>query len=149
MKIDIFQAPPPLEFGTGDQAFKLHLKRFTGAERQAVIDAIRADSLDQVQREIESLVIAWDNVLGADGNPLPFEAKDEKGRLVRNISRFMGAIPLAMQLEVIAGVLVFMGIPRGEMDDLIKSLTGVTGTKPEVDPTSEPGGATPPPASSE
>ena len=74
MKIDIFSAPPALSFGRGDNAFKLRLKRFTDSERMRIIDACAEMNFRRMQEAVDDIVIGWEGVCDAQGQPIPFEA---------------------------------------------------------------------------
>ena len=120
MKIDIISKPPPLPFGEGVDGFKLLLERYTGEQRLAVLDACMSGSptlsgeasasLQALQFACHRVVADWENVCDANGTPIPIIREDEKGK--RSVfGEFMGALPITMQLKVLAGIVAFMGIP--------------------------------------
>ncbi len=122
MKLDFLSPPPPLRFGTGDDAFALKLRRIDAADRAAVLDAIQASSHMQVQAELERHVTGWENVCDANGVAVPFEEEDDKGHKTRNLSKFLGALALSDQMRVMIGLLAFIGIPTEAAETIVKQL---------------------------
>lgn len=136
--------PPPLEFGSGEDAFKLHLRAATTVDRAAVLDALAAGSFADVQRAVESLIVGWTGVFDENGNPIHWESADMDGRRVRNFPRLMGRAPLALQFEITAAILAFLGMPRGS----VESIAGAAQAgRPNMDPTSAPASSGPATAS--
>ena len=140
MKFDIASNPDPLPFGEGDDTFSLSLKQITGEERMAILDAARSGLMVEVQSNIDRLVIGWQGVVGADGNPVPLEY-DEDGLKMKRFDAFLGVISCEMQIRVIAGILAFVGIPTGNIDEIVK-IFGNAGDKPDTAPTAPPDDAT-------
>jgi hypothetical protein len=140
MKIDIFSAPPALSFGQGANAFKLRLKRFTDGERMRIIDACAEMNFRKMQEAVDDIVIGWEGVTDPEGIPLMFESIGEGRQVVKNLAAFLGAVDVALQIEVLAGILDFVGVPRKASDPLIKTF-GVE--RPNTDPTASKGNATP------
>lgn len=147
MKIDMFTPPPVAWFGEGAERFGLVLKPWSDAERLDVVDAYSTGKLGDIQRSLNHLVIDWRNVCDLSGVPIPFEGKDEERRKVCNLGRFMGALPIARQAEVVVGLMAFIGLPQKDVDIVARAC----GQNPAVtvDPTRPSGDATPPSASSD
>jgi len=143
MKYDIHTLPDPLVFGEGDQQFSLRLKQITGEERMAILDAVRDGSMQLVQNTIERVVLGWEGVCGADGNPVPFQYREENVTKNR-LNEFLGAISIEMQVRVIAGILAYVGIPTDDVEEIVKVFGG---SKDDLSPTPPPASATPTPAS--
>jgi hypothetical protein len=136
MKIDIFTKPAALEFGTGADAFGLYLKRFTGADRMALLDAIDSFKFEAIQAAVEALIDGWKNVHDLEGRAIPFKAEGGRGS---NLSAFIGSLPLGMQADVVMGVVEFVGVPariRTQMQRAFREL----GASIPPDPTAGPAG---------
>lgn len=138
MKIDIISPPPPLTFGDGDNAFKLHLTRFTGSDRAAVLDAMVAveNPVAQINHAIERIIETWSGVCDADGNQIPMIVTDDAGNKTNRLGKFLGALPAETHIEVLAGILAFMDIPDGIIDRMAKVFKSSRGLK--TDPTAPP-----------
>lgn len=143
MKFDIHTLPDPLVFGDGDERFSLRLKHITGEERMAILDAAREGSMQLVQNTVQRVVIGWEGVCGADGNPVPFQYQEDSVTKNR-LNEFLGAIRIEMQVRVIAGILVYVGIPTDDVEEVVKIFGG---SKADLAPTPPPADATPTPAS--
>lgn len=146
MKFDLAPNPDPLPFGKGDKAFKLRLKPCTGEERMAILDAARSDSLCSVQVSVDRLVIGWEGVVDAAGNPVPLEYQED-GITKKRFNAFLGAISCEMHIRVLAGILAFVDIPTGDIDQVVKIFGNTEEAKPDTAPTAPPGDATPATAS--
>lgn len=146
MQFDIHHKPDPLSFGEGDDAFKLMPKAPTGAERAAILDACDAGSYAEIQHAIERIIVGWDGVADPEGRPVPFETQDG-GTVKKLLNDFLGAVPLAVQIKVIAGVLAFVGVPTGDVERLVKVFEQSDLEPGELDPTTPPDSATPTSAS--
>lgn len=141
MKIDICQAPPTLWFGAGDRRFGLDLKRFTAVERAMVVDALVRNDFAEVQRAAGGLVVGWREVCNEQGLPIPFEEMDLDRRVVRNLDKFLGAVPMVDQMRVLAGILAFLGVPASNVEYLVRAFA--PGETADPRPTQPPDGATP------
>lgn len=138
MNVDFCGQPKPLEFGEGENAFKLHLKAIDSTDRMAIFDAVMENSMSAIQYAIERVVIGWENIFDTEGRPIPFEVQEEGG-VKKNLARFLGCIPVADHMRVMVGILAFAGVPTGNVEQLVKAL----GTPAvDVDPTSRPGAST-------
>lgn len=134
LKVTTNWAPPPLEFGEGDQAFKLHVRPPNTIDRAGVLDAMAGGSFVGIQRMIESLITGWDGVCGPDGSPIPFEGTTPDGATGKMFSRVMGFIPLTLQFEIVAGVLAFVGVPKDNAEAFAKAVEAAVGVRPNADP---------------
>lgn len=143
MKIDIISPPPPLTFGEGDNKFQLHLKRFTGGDRAAVLDAMVAleNPVAQINHAIERIIETWSGVCDTGGNPIQMIVKDDAGNETNLLGKFLGALPAEMHLAVLSGILAFMDIPDGIVDRMAKVFKSSKNTK--TDPTAPPAADTP------
>lgn len=143
MKIDIISPPPPLTFGEGDQQFKLHLKRFTAEDRAVIVDSLlaRENNIALTNRAIERVIETWSDVYDEGGSPVPMKVTDDDGNESSNLGKFLGAIPPALHMEVLRGVLVFIGVDEENIVDLSQLFKGNKGGK-TADPTAPPAGAT-------
>lgn len=142
MKINIFDAPPTLWFGDeGDpDRFGLAIKRYSGSDRMGVFDAVASGSFEAIEQSAARLVTGWDNVRDERGNAIPFETED-KGRTIRNLDIFLGAMPLLLQMDVMLGVIAFIGVPnpdlRATRERLVEVIANDPGLKAiDLDPTS-------------
>lgn len=142
MNIDIYGPPAPLRFGEGAAAFGLKLKRFSDTERMAIVDAIAAASFEAIQRAVDAIVIGWEDVRDAAGHELPF-TREEDGRTVANLPRFLGAIPLELQATVLAGIVAFVGVPGEQAEGLARALKASGAGSAETGPTTPPASGTP------
>ena len=111
MKLDVFKQPDPIVIGEGESAFKLFVKAITGEERMAVFDAVAAMSFVSINAAVGRLVIAWEDVCGGDGNPIPLETLNERGVKGSNLQAMLGALPTPMHGETIGALLAFAGVP--------------------------------------
>lgn len=134
MRVDIYSAPPGQDFGEGDQKFTLHLRRFDGDDRMALLDAITAGSFEQIQKRLNRIVCGWKDVEGPQGNPLPFEVQDDKGKITCNLPAFLGSIDFVPQLKVMAGLLAFLQIPNGDVLRVLKILGDAFSASPTTPP---------------
>lgn len=112
MKIDIISKPPALPFGKGEDQFSILLERWTGEQRALILDAcMDGGSIQALQFACQRIVGDWQNVCDENNNPIPILREDEKGK--RSLfGEFMGAIPITLQLDVLTGIVAFVGIPR-------------------------------------
>ncbi len=150
MKIDICKAPPTLWFGEGEERFGLDLRNVTAADRAGLLDAVISGELSGMQRAVGGLVVGWREVCNEQGLPIPFEEMDLDRRVVSNLGKFLGMIPLAMQMKVISAVLVFIGVPSGGVDNRARAVEDGGGNPADHAPHStstgtigHPGDATP------
>jgi len=132
MKIDIVSAPPALRFGEGETAFALRIKRFSGAERMAVCDAVASRNFEAMQRACGRLVIAWENVCDTAGNPLGFDCSED-GVIRNRFDALMGAVDLRMQGQIIAAIVAFMGLK--EDAEVVRTAFRASGVEVDVRPT--------------
>ena len=130
MQLDIYKIPEPLQIGEGKTAFRIRLRRFSGSDVAAIIDAISTGSLDAISAAISRIIIGWEGVAGPDGAPLPFE-EEKEGVTVKNLDAFFGAAGPGIHVQVIHAVIGFVGIPTKDLDGLLK----VLGTYPTPPPT--------------
>lgn len=122
MKIDVFKTPDPLVIGDGDSQFKLFVKAISGEERMAVFDAVALESFVAMNVAISRLVIAWADVCGLDGNPIPLETVNERGVKGSNFQAMLGALPTPMHAEVLVAILAYCGVPIEIVQRLAKGL---------------------------
>ena len=144
MQVTINRLPPPLCFGTGADAFKILLGHVSGADRMDLLDAALSASYATLFRQVERLVMNWQDVIDENGNPIPIEFNDVEGRPVKQFGKVMGKIPMRMQLQVVAGVLSFVGFPAEQLKLMAENwgMGDIT-----IDPTQTPDGTTPKSAS--
>lgn len=140
MKLSLFENPPPLWFGEGDAKFALLLRACTESDRMHILDSLSI-GLAALQAAVNRLVIGWQNVLDAAGNPIPFEAMEADRRKVCNLGRFLGAVPLAVQFEVLTAIVAFVGLPTTSLAEIAATLPG--GETVDARPTEKPASATP------
>lgn len=134
MRFDVYKNPEPIEFGTGDEAFKLILKAYTGEERMAIFDAVGTKRLADMQYATGRLIVGWANVNAADGKPIPFEELDAKGAKTPNLDKVLGAMPTALHGEIISAVMAFVGYPLDEAQQLARNLGSERDLRPLVRP---------------
>lgn len=150
------QMPPaaPLAFGAGDDGFRLRIKRLSALDRTALIDAACTDSFTAIQAAVEEVVEDWEGVVDERGRPVPFwghepildaegapivdEHQEPKTRRVKQLGKFLGGQPLAVQVDVMAGVLAYAGLPSL----IVENLREVIGRKLRIAVRPDP---TPPP----
>jgi hypothetical protein len=139
MNFNISPKPDPLAFGEGMDHFKLHVKPITGEERMCMLDAVRSNSLVDIQSAVERMVIGWDGVQDENGHPVPFEFRD--GTITKNrFDQLLGSISCELQLRVIGGLLAFVGIPAVDIGLVIRAFGGEE-TIEATAPTPPPGDA--------
>lgn len=124
MQVDFLKTPPPLEFGKGDDAFKLFIRPVKESDRMDVIDGIQNNSLRMVSEAACGIVIGWDNVCNSEGVPVKFHYTDENDRNVSRMGDFLGAIPLALHMSVLGGLLGFMGFGSKFCQQVVGDLAG-------------------------
>jgi hypothetical protein len=144
MKIDIVTAPPALEFGDGEGRFALRLKRFSGAERMAICDAVASGNLAAMQRAVGQVVVGWENVLDAAGNPIGFDCSEDGG-LKNRFDGLMGALPLPMVGQVMAAIIAFVGL-RADAEAVRSAFARSGAEIAKLDPTRQPAATTQPAA---
>ena len=131
MKIDIFEKPPPLEFGKGDDSFKLVVTSYTSIQRAAVMDAVADRSFHSMMASVEPLVVGWENVCDKGGQPIPFETTEDGHQIKRNLGLFIGKLPLMKQMHVMLALLCFVDIP---FDDIQAWMKGAGLKREDLDP---------------
>ena len=141
MKLNLFENPPPLWFGEGDEKFALLLRPCTEADRMHVLDSLSI-GLAALQGEVNRLIVGWQNVLDLAGNPIPFEGLVADGRkLTSNLGRFLGVVPLATQFQVLTAIVAFIGLPTASLAEIAATLP--RGESVDARPTEKPAGSTP------
>ena len=141
MKLNLFENPPPLWFGEGeDEKFALMLRPCTEADRMHILDSLSI-GLAALQAAVNRLVIGWQEVCDAQGMPISFEAMDVDRRKVCNLGRFLGAVPLALQFQVLTAIVAFIGLPTSSLAGIAATLPG--GETVDARPTEKPASATP------
>jgi hypothetical protein len=115
MRVDIFTPPPPLPFSDGENTIKIMLRKPTGVDRLAFVDAVRDESAinQKIQVAVDRLVVGWEGIEDMDGNPLPLEREDAEGKKTRNFDAAMGAMPAMLQDRILMGVAAFVGVIDG------------------------------------
>ena len=141
MKVNLFENPPPLWIGEGEDRFALMLRPCTEADRMHILDALSI-GLAALQAAVDRLVIGWQNVMDPAGNPVPFEAMELGGRKVCNLGRFLGAVPLATQIAAMTAIVGFVGLPTESLAGIAETLPP-RGEKIDARPTETPAGSTP------
>lgn len=143
MKVDIISTPEPLRFGKGAESFALKLRRWSDVDRALVFDAVASESLLSMQVAVTPLVIGWEGVTDKADIPVPFEKVSAQGRTESNFGAVMGAVSPDIQVEVVLGIVAFIGIPVGDVERRVAAL------RPPGDlrPTTTQDSATPSPAS--
>lgn len=148
MQVDLFTLPSPLKFGEGDNAFSIQLRRFTQQERLAVLDAVQSDgagriSLAQIQRAAGQLVIGLMGVTTIGGERLTLQSiHSEGGGDAEKFDRFLAVLPISRSIDVLAGILAFVGLPRKAVDAIRTAFAWEEGTA-DPTPTNPPDANTP------
>lgn len=145
MKVELLKPPPPLSFFEGDDEFSLLVRPLKDTDRMDVVDGIGRMSYHDMSAALKEVVIGWKNVVGMDGNPIPFAYKDDHNRDVNRLGEFLAKLPLRKHLEVLAGLMGYMGFAAGQVKEFVSIAAGSTEFDPA--PTSPPDATTQAPAS--
>ncbi len=120
LKVDIFNPPPPLRINEGKpDAFSIHPAKITDADLGALFDALVSRSLEMIARACRPLITGWDDIVGPEGQPIPFNTPDDKQNLQPNTAVILGAAGFANQLRCYAAIMAYAGLPKGDIERVI------------------------------
>jgi len=139
LNFDLYGSPPPIVIGSGDNQFSLTMRRATSFQRMALIDAVGSGSYAAAWAVVTELITGWEGVFNSDGAKIPFEGVDAQTQQpVRNATRVFAAMPMAVQVEVLAALMAFGGIPTDALKPMIAAINAATGSNVDLDPTRPP-----------
>lgn len=125
MKTDIYTPPPPLKIGSGENAFSIKIRNISASDRMAICDAVATQSFYEIARAIEPVVTGWEDIVGPDNTPIPFEKRDVDGNVVgTNTSLVFGALKLGEYMRILGAILTFVGFPVKGIEEMVKQFGG-------------------------
>lgn len=109
MILDWLMPRTTLWFGEGESRFGLIVRRPTGRDRLAIIDALRTSLVD-VDVAATRMVVGWEEVCDLAGRAIPFKCRVQDGART-NLGVFLGQASFNVQISVLTELIRWSNLP--------------------------------------